>query len=90
MKVDEIKGGYILEYPWKILQRDFFTWTILDILETFHSDHDYKSPRVQSKFIKQLKAILWVGGFYMTRLAHYAFLDSSQFAAVLVSLSSSL
>ena len=33
-------------------------------------DHDYKSPRVQSKYIKQLKAILWVGGFYKRGLAH--------------------
>ena len=98
MKVDEIKGD-VLEHPWKILQRDFFTWTILDISETFHLDDDYKSPWVQSKYVKQLKAILWVGGFYMTMLAHddwsgQPFLlqvsDSSQFAAVLGSLSSSL
>ena len=56
-------------------------------------DHDYKSPRVQSKYIKQLKAILWVGRFYMIRLAHddwttISFGGFPEFAAFLGSLSS--
>ena len=58
MKGDEIKEGDILEDFRYSRER------------LFHLGHDYKSPRVRSKFIKQHKAILWVARFYMIRMAH--------------------
>ena len=58
MKGDEIKEGDILENSRYFRER------------LFHLGRDYKSPQVRIKYIKQLKAILWLGRFYMIRMAH--------------------
>ena len=83
MKGDEIKVGDILEDSRYSRER------------LFHLGHDYKSPRVRSKYIKQLKAILWVGRFYMIRMAHdgttinfFRFPGSPELLPILGSLSS--